>query len=113
MLCGRVELLLDVRVDQVELVVPAGVVVAAEVVDDGVCFAALERDEGRRRTPCSLRRDKQASRTGAGYDRKGRGPSARSPGRPTLASTGQSRRDISVRRDDWRSSEGSASGGGH
>ena len=51
MVCGRgrVELLLDARVDQVELVVPAGLDVAAEVVDDGVCFAALQRVEGRRR----------------------------------------------------------------
>ena len=40
--------------------------------------------------------------------RKGRGPSARSRGRPTLAATGQSRRKVSVRRDDCGSSKAGA-----
>ena len=39
-----------------------------------------------------------------GSDRSGRGPGARSRGRSTFASAGQSRRDVSVRRDDRGSS---------
>jgi hypothetical protein len=41
-------------------------------------------------------------------DRCGRGPGARSRGRLTLASAGQSRRDVSVRRDDRGSSAAAA-----
>ena len=53
---------------------------------------------------CSLRLDAGVSPAHPHTLALGRGPSARSRGRPTLASTGQSRREVSVTRDNCGSS---------